>query len=137
RTDTRRIPRLSVSAKGKAEPKWRVWSRYGEITARDIREHGLRLVARNGGAPGVDGQTIGSIVGEAETRNRWLDTLAEELRTQTYRPSPVRRVHIPKRSGGQRPLGVPTIKDRVVQMAAYLVLMPIFEADFHPRSFGF
>lgn len=123
--------------KAKADPKWRFWSLYGEICRRDILEHALRLMARNGGAPGVDGQSFDSIMGTPETQQRWLDTLQRELQTKTYRPSPVRRVYIPKSNGGQRPLGIPTIKDRVAQMAAYLVLMPIFEADFHPRSFGF
>lgn len=128
---------IALYRKAKAEPKGRFWSLYGEIGRRDLLEFALRLVARNGGAPGVDGQTIASIVTLSQTRDRWLDVLQEELRTKTYRSSPVRRVYIPKRGGGQRPLGIPTVKDRVVQMAVYLVLMPIFEADFHPRSFGF
>jgi len=85
----------------------------------------------------VDGQTVEGITRDQETQGRWLDALHEELKTKKYRPSPVLRVWIPKSSGGLRPLGIPTVKDRVVQMAAMLVLMPIFEADFHPRSFGF
>jgi RNA-directed DNA polymerase len=128
---------IALYRKAKADPKWRFWSLYGEICRRDLLEQALRLVARNGGAPGVDGQSIESILAAPETQQRWLDTLQGELQTKTYRPSPVRRVYIPKRNGGQRPLGIPTVKDRVAQLAAYLVLMPIFEADFHPRSFGF
>jgi group II intron reverse transcriptase/maturase len=104
---------------------------------RDILEHALQRVAANGGAPGVDGQTIQSIVSDPQWQSQWLDSLQRALQTKTYRPLPVRRVWLPKPSGGQRPLGIPTVKDRVVQMAAMLVLMPIFEADFHPRSFGF
>ena len=104
---------------------------------RDLLEHALQRVARNKGGAGVDGQTVESITQDAETQSRWLAALGEALKTKTYRPSPVRRVWIPKSNGGQRPLGIPTVKDRVVQMAAMLVLMPIFEADFHPRSFGF
>src|SRR5438270_235538 len=123
--------------KAKAEPGYRFWSLYSELTRRDLLEHALRLVVRNGGAPGIDGQTVESVVANPENRERWLQTLQRELQTKTYRPSPVRRVYIPKSNGGQRPLGIPTVKDRVVQMAALLVLAPIFEADFHPNSFGF
>jgi group II intron reverse transcriptase/maturase len=123
--------------KAKAEPKYRFWSLYGDIIRPDVLEQALRVVSSNGGAPGVDGQTIAGIKESAEGRQRWLGQLQEELKNHTYRPQPVRRVMIPKSNGGQRPLGIPTVKDRVVQMAATLVLMPIFEADFHPRSYGF
>ncbi len=123
--------------KAKAEPKYRFWSLYGDIIRPDVLEYALRAVSSNGGAPGVDGQTIAGINGNAEGRQRWLTQLQEELKNHDYRPQPVRRVMIPKSNGGQRPLGIPTVKDRVVQMAATLVLMPIFEADFHPRSYGF
>lgn len=128
---------IALYRKAKADPTWRFWSLYGEIHRADLLEHALRLVARNGGAPGVDGQTISSIMATPDTQKVFLETLQKELQTKTYRPSPVRRVYIPKSNGGQRPLGIPTVKDRVAQMAAYLVLNPIFEADFHPRSFGF
>ena len=123
--------------KAKAEPSYRFWSLYSELTRRDLLEHALRLVVANGGAPGVDGQTIDSIAATPETRDCWLTQLQKELQTHTYRPKPVRRVYIPKSKGGQRPLGIPTVKDRVVQMLALLVLAPIFEADFHPHSYGF
>lgn len=123
--------------KAKAQPGYRFWSLYGELTRRDLLEHALQLVVRNGGAPGVDGQSLAHITASTETQARWLDTLQKEMQTKTYRPEPVRRVYIPKSNGGQRPLGIPTVKDRVVQMAALLVLGPIFEADFHPRSYGF
>jgi RNA-directed DNA polymerase len=123
--------------KAKAEPGYRFWSLYGELTRHDLLEHALRLVVRNGGAPGVDGESLSHITVTSETQTRWLDTLQAEMKAKTYRPAPVRRVFIPKSNGGQRPLGIPTVKDRVVQMAALLVLGPIFEADFHPRSYGF
>ena len=123
--------------KAKAQPDYRFWSLYGELTRRDLLEQALRLVVRNGGAPGVDGQSLHHITATSETQTRWLDALQREMQTKTYRPAPVRRVYIPKSNGGQRPLGIPTVKDRVVQMAALLVLGPILEADFHPRSYGF
>lgn len=123
--------------KAKSELKYRFWSLYGDIMRRDLLEHALQRVARNKGGPGVDGQTVESIIRNEESKRQWLDALHEELKAKKYRPSPVLRVWIPKSSGGLRPLGIPTVKDRVVQMAAMLVLMPIFEADFHPRSFGF
>jgi group II intron reverse transcriptase/maturase len=123
--------------KAKAEPNYRFWSLYGELTRRDLLEQALRLVARNGGAPGVDGESLGHITAAPDTQARWLDALQQEMKDKTYRPAPVRRVFIPKSNGGQRPLGIPTVKDRVVQMAALLVLGPLFEADFHPRSYGF
>jgi RNA-directed DNA polymerase len=128
---------IALYRKAKADPKWRFWSLYGEIYRQDLLEHALQLVVRNGGAPGVDGQTIGSITATPASQQAWLDTLQRELRTKTYRPSPVRRVYIPKSNGGRRPLGIPTVKERVVQMAVYMVLMPIFEADYHPHSYGF
>jgi RNA-directed DNA polymerase len=123
--------------KAKAEPKYRFWSLYGEIIRPDVLEYALRVVSSHGGAPGVDGQTIARIQESQEGRQRWLEELQAELKNRAYRPQPVRRVMIPKGNGGQRPLGIPTVKDRVVQMAATLVLMPVFEAEFHPRSYGF
>ena len=123
--------------KAKAEPGYRFWSLYGELTRRDLLEQALRLVVRNGGAPGVDGESLTHITATPQTQACWLDTLQKEMKAKTYRPAPVRRVYLPKSNGGQRPLGIPTVKDRVVQMAALLVLGPIYEADFHPCSYGF
>ena len=92
---------------------------------------------QNGGGVGVDGESLASIHASPAVRQQWLERLQEELKAKTYRPSPVRRVMIPKSSGGERPLGIPTVKDRVVPTAVYLVLRPIGEADFPPRSYGF
>jgi group II intron reverse transcriptase/maturase len=128
---------IALYRKAKAKPKYRFWSLYGEVCRREGLETALQAQVRNDGEAGVDGETLESIVSSEEKRQRWLDQLQEELRTKKYRPQPVRRVMIPKSSGGQRPLGIPTVKDRVVQTALYLVLMPIWEADFHPHSYGF
>lgn len=123
--------------KAKAEPGYRFWSLYGELTRLDLLDYALELVELNEGAPGVDGQTIASITTHPQVRKQWLEQLQRGLQTKAYRPSPVRRVYLPKPDGGQRPLGIPTVKDRVVQMAAMMVLAPILEADFHPHSYGF
>ena len=128
---------IALYRKAKAEPGYRFWSLYGELLRKDVLETALAVQRRNGGAAGVDGQSLAAITADPARRQQWLDCLREELKTKTYRPSPVRRVMIPKSSGGERPLGIPTVKDRVVQTAVYLLLMPIGEADFHPRSYGF
>ena len=125
---------ITLYRKAKAQPKYRFWSLYGELLRPDVLESALDAQIRNDGGAGVDGE---SLAGVRSKRRGWLEQLREELRTKSYRPSPVLRVMIPKRSGGQRPLGIPTVKDRVVQTALYMVLMPIWEADFDPRSYGF
>ena len=98
--------------KAKAEPGYRFWSLYGELTRRDLLEHALQLVMRNGGTPGVDGESLAHITATPERQARWLDALQAEMKAKTYRPAPVRRVYIPKSNGSQRPLGIPTVKDR-------------------------
>ncbi len=128
---------LTLYRKAKAEPKYRFWSLYGELLRRDVLETALAAQLRNGGEAGVDGEELAAINATPATRQRWLDQLQADLRAKRYRPRPVRRVLIPKSSGGHRALGIPTVRDRVVQMAVYLLLMPILEADFHPRSYGF
>ena len=102
-----------------------------KIHREDILAHAYREAKSNQGAPGVDGRSFEQI--ESEGLEEWLLGLREELRDETYRPQPVRRVKIPKPGGGERPLGIPTIRDRVVQTAAKLILEPIWEADLEPR----
>src|SRR5271166_3425723 len=121
--------------KAKAEPTFRFYLLYDKIYREDILSHAYRLARANAGAPGVDGVTFAQI--EAEGLDAWLASLREELVLKTYRSAPLRRVMIPKPGGGERPLGIPTIRDRVVQTAAKLVLEPIFEADFDPAAFGY
>jgi RNA-directed DNA polymerase len=128
---------IALYRKAKAEPQYRFWSLYGEVQRKDVLAAAFAAVRRNDGAPGVDGQTLASIVEGEGGKEKWLEELRAELKEKRYRPAPVLRVWIEKKSGGERPLGIPTVKDRVVQMAVYLVLMPIFEARFHARSFGF
>ena len=130
----RPLPR-ALSRTAKAEPTFRFYLLSDKVHRADLLDHAWALGRANGGAAGIDGVTIAAV--EAGGVAPFLARLAEELRTHTYRPDPVRRVLIPKRSGGERPLGIPTVRDRVVQAAARLVLEPIFEADFQPCSYGF
>jgi RNA-directed DNA polymerase len=122
--------------KAKAEPAFRFYVLYDKLCREDILRHAYGLARSNAGAPGVDGVTFAQI--EERGLEAWLAGLREELVLKTYRPDPVRRVMIPKpNGGGERALGIPTIRDRVIQTAAKLVLEPIFEADFEDNSYGY
>ncbi len=119
----------------KQQPKRRFHQLYDKIWRSDILQHAWERSRANRGVPGVDGQTFEQI--EAQGVEDWLRGVQEELKTHGYRPQAVRRVLIPKAGGGHRPLGLPTIKDRVVQTAAKIVLEPIFEADMHEAAYGY
>ena len=148
--DAIRTSRRKLYEKAKTEPGFRFYILYDEVWRSDILSHAYQLARANKGAPGVDGMTFEQI--ESSGLENWLIRLGEELRTKTYRCQPpafagagpppsqgqaLRRVMIPKPGGGERPLGIPTIRDRVVQTAAKLVLEPIFEADLDPAAFGY
>ena len=126
-----RILQRKLYRKAKAEPAFRFYLLYDKIYREDLFRHAYALARANAGAPGTDGMTFAAI--EASGLESWLAGLREELISKRYRPDPVRRVMIPKPDGGERPLGIPTIRDRVVQTAAKLVLEPIFEADFEDQ----
>ncbi len=121
--------------KAKAEPAFRFYLLYDKVWREDILAHAYALARANAGAPGVDGMTFAMI--EAAGVEEWLAELREELCSKTYRPQAVRRVMIPKPGGGERPLGIPTIRDRVVQTAVKLVVEPIFEADLDESAYGY
>ena len=121
--------------KAKQEPDFRFYLLYDKIYREDILGHAYELAKANKGAPGVDGQTFEAI--ESQGLEEWLEGIRKELHDKTYKPQPVRRVLIPKPGGGERPLGIPTIRDRTVQTAAKLVLEPILEADLEPDAYGY
>jgi len=125
----------ALHAKAKEAPDFRFYALYDKVYRKDVLAFAYECCKANGGAAGVDGQTFEDI--EAYGRERWLDALAQELKSRTYRPLPVRRVYIPKPDGKQRPLGVPAIRDRTAEMAAVLVLEPIFEADLPSEQYAY
>lgn len=123
-------------ARAKQEPGYRFYALYDKVYRADLLQHAYRLVRSKRGAPGIDGVSFATIEAEGGIE-AFLEGLAEEVKDKTYRPMPVRRVMIPKPDGSQRPLGIPTIRDRVVQMAVKLIIEPICEADFCECSYGF
>jgi RNA-directed DNA polymerase len=129
--------RQKLSQKAKQEPKFRFYALYDRVYRWDTLAAAWELVCANRGAPGIDGVTFDKIIDSDEGVVGFLKSLQEDLQAKRYTAQPVRRVYIPKTDGKQRPLGIPTIRDRVCQMAVLLILEPIFEADFEDCSFGF
>jgi len=127
--------RHKLYEKAKREPQFRFYLLHTHVRRADVLETAWRMVAANDGAPGIDKVSIEDI--ERQGVEQFLAQIEEELRTKRYKAQPVRRVTIPKPDGGERPLGIPTVKDRVVQAAVLLVIEPIFEADFLGCSYGF
>ena len=121
--------------KAKSEPSYRFYSLLDKVCRNDVLEFAWRRAKFNGGAGGVDGRSFAAI--ERSGLERWLTELREDLRSGRYKPVAVRRVFIPKPGGGERALGIPTVRDRVAQTAAALVLLPIFEADFSADMYGY
>jgi len=125
----------ALHAKAKEAPNFRFYALYDKVYRKDVLIYAYERCEANGGAAGVDNQTFEDI--DRYGKERWLDELTQELKSRSYQPQPVRRVYIPKPDGKQRPLGIPTIRDRVVQTAVVLVLEPIFEADLEPEQYAY
>jgi group II intron reverse transcriptase/maturase len=134
--ETIRTLQRKLYRKAKQEPACRFHTLYDKVYRADILSHAYALVSANKGSAGIDGVTFAAIE-EQEGVTAFIAELEEALRNKMYKPDPVKRVMIPKSDGSQRPLGIPTIRDRVAQMAAKLVIEPIFEADFCESSYGF
>src|ERR1700733_4305568 len=126
---------IKLYRKAKNEPDFRFYQLYDKMYREDVLLHAGTLAKANHGAPGVDGESFEDI--ESKGLAEWLDGLGKELHDKTYQPQPVRRVMIPKPGGGERPLGIPTIRDRAAQTAAKLILEPILEADLEPNAYGY
>lgn len=133
--ETVRTLQTALQAKAKAEPAYRFYSLWDKICREDVLAEAYRRCRANRGAPGVDGESFEDI--ENDGRGAWLGRLRQELRSKQYAPRPLLRVWIPKANGGERPLGIPVIRDRVVQMAVLLVIGPIFDGDLFPWQYGF
>jgi RNA-directed DNA polymerase len=134
--ETIRTLQRKLYTKAKQEPAYRFYALYDKLYRADILSHAWRLVKANQGSPGVDGISFEAIE-QGEGVDTFLRELAQSLKDKTYRAQPVRRVMIPKADGSLRPLGIPTLRDRVAQMAVKLIIEPIFEADFCDHSYGF
>jgi len=127
---------IALYRKAKANPLWRVYSLYGDLMRPDVLKEAIKRVVANDGAPGVDGYKVGRLKDEAEAE-RLIAEIQHELRSRSYRPLPVRRVYIDKGNGKKRPLGIPTVKDRILQTAVVMFLLPVWEADMHEQSYAY